>query len=198
MPSSTTELIKGKLDIVDFLRGYLTLQPAGRNFKALCPFHHEKTPSFMISPDRQSWHCFGCSLGGDIFTFIMRYENVEFGEAMRMLAEKAGVELRHENPAEYRYSGLLYDLNEQAKELLSQGACRGAGCKKISRRSRIDGGDHRNLRTRVGSQRAGRSFDVSSELRKCAAGSHPSGTFDQDRAGIDARPIPRAHHVPDP
>ena len=115
MPSSTTELIKSKLDVVDFLRGYLTLQPAGRNFKALCPFHHEKTPSFMVSPDRQSWHCFGCSLGGDIFTFVMRYENVEFGEAMRMLAEKAGVELRHENPAEYRYSGLLYDLNEQAK-----------------------------------------------------------------------------------
>src|SRR6185437_7448027 len=59
--------------------------------------------------------CFGCSLGGDIFTFAMRYENLEFGEAMRMLAEKAGVELRHENPAEYRYTGLLFDLNEQAK-----------------------------------------------------------------------------------
>jgi len=115
MPSSTTELIKSKLDIVEFLRGYLTLQQAGRNFKALCPFHHEKTPSFMISPERQSWHCFGCSLGGDIFTFAMRYENLEFGEAMRMLAEKAGVELRHENPAEYRYTGLLFDLNEQAK-----------------------------------------------------------------------------------
>ena len=115
MPSSTTELIKSRLDIVDFLRGYLTLVPAGRNFKALCPFHHEKTPSFMVSPDRQSWHCFGCGLGGDAFSFVMRYENVEFGEAMRMLAEKTGVELRHENPAEYRYSGLLYDLNDQAK-----------------------------------------------------------------------------------
>ncbi|HVM76858.1 MAG TPA: DNA primase [Candidatus Paceibacterota bacterium] len=115
MAGSTTELIKGKLDIVDFLRGYLTLTPAGRNFKALCPFHHEKTPSFMVSPDRQTWHCFGCGLGGDVFTFIMKYENLEFTEAMRMLAEKAGVELRHENPAEYRYSGLLYDLNDQAK-----------------------------------------------------------------------------------
>ncbi len=115
MPSSTTELIKSKLDIVEFLRGYLTLTPAGKNFKALCPFHHEKTPSFMISPDRQSWHCFGCSLGGDVFGFVMRYENIEFGEALRMLAEKAGVELRHENPAEYKYSGLLYDLNDAAK-----------------------------------------------------------------------------------
>ena len=115
MPSATTERIKSKLDIVDFLRGYLTLTPAGRNFKALCPFHKEKTPSFMVSPDRQSWHCFGCGIGGDIFTFLMKYENVEFGEALRMLAEKAGVELRHENPAEYKYSGLLYDLNDAAK-----------------------------------------------------------------------------------
>jgi DNA primase len=116
MPSSTTELIKSKLDIVDFLRGYLTLQPAGKNFKALCPFHHEKSASFSISPERQRFHCFGCGADGDIFGFVMKYENMEFGEALRMLAEKAGVELKHENPAEYRFTGLLYDLNAQAKD----------------------------------------------------------------------------------
>jgi DNA primase len=116
MPSSTTELIKSKLDIVDFLRGYLTLTAAGKNFKALCPFHGEKSPSFSISPERQRWHCFGCGADGDIFGFVMKYENMEFGEALRMLAEKAGVELRHENPAEYRFTGLLYDLNASAKD----------------------------------------------------------------------------------
>jgi DNA primase len=116
MSSPTTELIKSKLDIVEFLKGFLTLTPAGRNFKGLCPFHHEKTPSFMVSPERQSWHCFGCGIGGDAFAFLMRYENLDFSEALRVLAEKTGVELRHENPAEYKYSGLLYDLNETAKK----------------------------------------------------------------------------------
>ncbi len=115
MPSSTTDLIKGKLDVAEVLRGYITLMPAGKNFKARCPFHNEKTPSFIVSPDRQTWHCFGCGLGGDIFTFVMKHENLEFGEALRLLAEKAGVELRTQNPAEYRYTGLLYDLNEAAK-----------------------------------------------------------------------------------
>lgn len=115
MPSSTTDLIKSKLDVVEFIRGYVQLTPAGKNFKGLCPFHKEKSPSFMVSPDRQSWHCFGCGLGGSVFDFVMKYDNVEFGEALRILAERAGVELRRENPAEYRYSGLLYDLNEAAK-----------------------------------------------------------------------------------
>jgi DNA primase len=115
MPGTPVELIKEKLDIVEFLRGYLTLQPAGKNFKGLCPFHKEKTPSFMVSPDRQSWHCFGCGIGGDAFAFLMRYENIEFGEALRTLAEKTGVELRRTNPAEYKFAGLLYDIQDLAK-----------------------------------------------------------------------------------
>ena len=89
-----TEEIKEKLDIAPFIKGYLELKPAGRNFKALCPFHQEKTPSFIISPERQIWHCFGCGVGGDIFKFLMLYENLEFHEALTILAEKAGVELK--------------------------------------------------------------------------------------------------------
>lgn len=85
--------IREKLDIVAVLSETMTLKKAGRNFKGLCPFHNEKSPSFMVSPERQMWHCFGCQKGGDIYTFLIEYEHIEFPEALRILAKRAGVEL---------------------------------------------------------------------------------------------------------
>jgi len=112
--ATPVELIKEKLDVATVVRGYVELTQAGRNFKARCPFHAEKTPSFVVTPDRGSWHCFGCGLGGDIFSFVMRYEHVEFPDALRLLAEKAGVELRRVSPAEERFTGALYRANAAA------------------------------------------------------------------------------------
>ena len=85
--------IREKTDIVSLLSEYIPLKKTGQNFKALCPFHGEKSPSFVVSPVRQIWHCFGCNRGGDAYSFLMEYENMEFPEALRVLAKKAGVEI---------------------------------------------------------------------------------------------------------
>lgn len=86
--------VRERIDIVSLLSEYISVKKGGRNFKARCPFHEEKTPSFMISPERQRWHCFGCGKGGDCFTFLMEYEHIEFPEALRLLAKRAGVTLQ--------------------------------------------------------------------------------------------------------
>ena len=105
----TIEQIKSRLDIVDVISGYLKVQKSGVNFKARCPFHNEKTPSFYISPERQIWHCFGCSKGGDVFGFIKEIEGIDFPEALRLLAARAGVELERFDPAVKDEKSRLYE-----------------------------------------------------------------------------------------
>lgn len=109
--------IKDKLDITEFINSYVPLKKTGRNFRGLCPFHTEKTPSFFVSPERQTWHCFGCNRGGDIYAFLMEKEGLTFGEALRMLASRAGVELKTKfSPQKQERKERLLAANHLASE----------------------------------------------------------------------------------
>lgn len=107
-----SEEIKSKLDVVDVIKEYIQIKPAGTNFRGLCPFHNEKNPSFMVSPEKQIWHCFGCAKGGDIFAFVMEIEGITFAESLRMLAQKAGVILEHHNPKLVSQKNRILDIIE--------------------------------------------------------------------------------------
>lgn len=111
-----SEEIKAKLDIVDVIRDYIPLKAAGMNFRGKCPFHQEKSPSFMVSPDKQIYHCFGCGKGGDMFSFVMGIENVDFVEAMRILAPKAGVTLAKQDAKSSSERNRVLDAIELARK----------------------------------------------------------------------------------
>jgi len=117
IPEHIIDQIHDRVDIVEVIGGYIPLKKAGRNFKANCPFHHEKTASFMVSQDKQIFHCFGCGVGGNVFNFLMKYERLEFPEAARALAQKAGVviPLDEASPKEENFlAAKLYAANELA------------------------------------------------------------------------------------
>lgn len=111
---SQIEEIKSKIDIVDLIREYINVKAVGANFQALCPFHNEKTPSFVISPEKQIWHCFGCGKGGDILSFVMEKEGLSFPETLKILADKAGVVLKHENPEKQAKKSRLLEILDLA------------------------------------------------------------------------------------
>lgn len=112
-----TQEIRSRIDIGELITEYVDLKRSGQNLKGLCPFHSERTPSFMVSPSKQIFHCFGCNKGGDIFTFIMNYENMTFSDAVSFLADRAGIEVKTtQKISEFKKSQKekLYSINTEA------------------------------------------------------------------------------------
>ena len=113
------ERVAAANDIVEVISQFVPLKRAGRNFKACCPFHQEKTPSFMVQPEKQLFHCFGCQAGGDVFSFLMKYENLSFPEALKMLADRARITLPEKRYAkgDSSHKDQIYEIYQCAVEL---------------------------------------------------------------------------------
>src|SRR3990167_5953007 len=112
--SSSVDQIKSKIDIVSLVSSYIKLDKAGTNFKGRCPFHNEKTPSFFVSPDRGNYYCFGCHAKGDIFTFVQEFEGLDFVGSLKVLADRAGVELEKYSKGDKTEKEKLHSVLEQA------------------------------------------------------------------------------------
>jgi DNA primase len=119
--STPVEKIKERLTIEEVVSSYIKLEPAGKNFKAKCPFHNEKTPSFYVSPDRNSFYCFGCGAKGDIFSFVQQFEGLDFMGSLKMLADRAGVPLVFEKTESKSEKERLYMILEDATRFFEGG-----------------------------------------------------------------------------
>lgn len=114
--SDAVQEVKQNLEIIDVISQYVELKKTGKNFRGICPFHKESTPSFFVTPDRQAWHCFGCKKGGDIFNFVMEKEGLDFRSALELLAEKAGVTLEQYHDSDNEPRQQIYRALETAAE----------------------------------------------------------------------------------
>ncbi len=129
--NSAVEEIKSRLNIIDVVGEYIRLNKAGANWKACCPFHNEKTPSFTVSEEKQIWHCFGCGKGGDVFGFLMELEGLEFKEVLKMLADKSGIQLPEYNPQKANSKNKTLEILELAVKFYEKQLWDGPGKDKI-------------------------------------------------------------------
>ncbi|MFQ5605246.1 MAG: DNA primase [bacterium] len=122
IPEHKIDEVREATDVVDLVSGYVTLKKSGRNYFGLCPFHVEKTPSFSVNPEKQIFHCFGCGAGGNVYTFLMRHEGISFPESVKVLAQRAGIQIEFDerDESEIKENEALYYVNEFAAKFYQQ------------------------------------------------------------------------------
>ena len=204
MSVGVTAEVKSKLSVVDVVGESVTLKKAGTTYKGLCPFHGEKTPSFVVTPARESWHCFGCGLGGDIFSFVMQRDGATFPEALRTLAARAGVEIDERTKREDARRARLRQVLETGVAFyhaVLTGSKAGRGRARLPQGPRLHGRDDRDPPARLGTRRLGadgppapgQARHPARGARRCRAwparASAADGVIDKFRARV---------HVPDP
>ena len=131
IPQNFIETIQARTDIVELISGYIPLKRTGRNFKAVCPFHNEKTPSFIVSPQKQIFHCFGCGQGGGVIQFLMFHEKVSFPEAVEILANRLGIEVPYQRSGQAKLKNLLYDAVNEASLFFHNNLLQDKNCKGV-------------------------------------------------------------------
>jgi len=131
IPQSFIDDIQTRTDIVEVISSYIPLKRAGRNFKANCPFHGEKTPSFMISPQKQIFHCFGCGEGGGVIQFLMMHEKMTFVEALELLAKRLGLEIPEQRQEKDRFKNVIYGCLDEASLFYHKALLEGLAAKPI-------------------------------------------------------------------
>jgi len=190
--------IKDRIDIVEYIGETVPLRKAGRSFKGLCPFHSEKTPSFHVSSERQTYHCFGCGRGGDIFSFVMEREGLDFAEALSMLAERAGVRLERVKSGGERLKGVAGAMETALaffrRSLLGP---EGEGARQYLIRRGIPARCRGRFRARLGTfilgpaeERTGRKGDL--------IWRRTFGRSSRRERRKDLRPLQGEDHLPDP
>ena len=150
--------VKNKLSVVEVVGETVSLKKAGTTYKGLCPFHGEKTPSFVVTPQRETWHCFGCGLGGDIFSFVMQRDSVTFPEALRTLAQRAGVEIDERTKREDAHKARLRQVLDSAiafYHAVLTASNAGQPRPRLPPRPRLHRRDDRDLPARLGAGRLG-------------------------------------------
>ena len=196
--------VKSKLSVVDVVGQTVQLKKSGSTYKGLCPFHGEKTPSFYVTPARESWKCFGCGLGGDIFSFVMQRDSVSFPEALKVLAARAGVELDERTSREDARKRRLRDVLDGAiafyHTVLTAHPSGPAGA-RLPARPRLHRRDDRGLPARLGAGRLGDDLEAAHRQARRDPGGAGGGRPDdaaRHGTGRRLRPVPGADHLPDP
>src|SRR3989344_8738788 len=144
--TDSVEKIKERLGITELVGSYIKLEKAGKNLKARCPFHNEKTPSFFVSPDRGSFYCFGCGAKGDIFTFVEQFEGLDFMGALKLLADRAGVPLVFEKTETKSEKERLYMIMEEATIFFENELVKGSQAKEYLKKRGLNEETVKNFR----------------------------------------------------